>query len=69
MAISSSIRRSVVLVIRLSISTRPRMAARAASGSRKVAANPSRASYQSWLPGIAYNGLAVPMNGSQKFAS
>ena len=51
--ISSSIRPSVVLVIRLSTSTRARMAARAASGSRKVAANPSRASYQSWLPGIA----------------
>ena len=44
---------SVVLVSRLSASIRARMAAAAASGAKNVAAKPSRASYQSWLPGIA----------------
>ena len=48
-----SIRPSVVLVTRRSASTRARMLARAASGWRNVAAKPSSASYQSWLPGIA----------------
>ena len=46
-------RESVVLVSRLSASTRARMATVAASGRKKVATKPSRASYQSWLPGIA----------------
>ena len=68
-AISSSIRPSVVLVSRLSTSIRARIVRRAASSVRNVAANASSASYQSWLPGMAYTGLPVPLKGSQNFAS
>src|SRR5205085_2838752 len=45
--IIASMRSSVVVVSRLSVTTRACIPARAASGSRKLAAKPSSASYQS----------------------
>jgi len=60
---------SVVVVIRSSASTRARIASLAACGWRNVATNASSASYQSWLPGIAYTGTRTPLNGNQKFVS
>ena len=52
-ATSLSTSASVVVVSLRSASARARSARRAASGVKKVAAKPSSASYQSWLPGIA----------------